>query len=33
MGPFHMGTLRDSFKRILEGNFKSGVSIQAVQPL
>jgi hypothetical protein len=33
MGPFHMGTRRDSFRRILLGSFKSGVSIQALQPL
>jgi hypothetical protein len=32
-GPFHMGTRRDSFRRILLGSFKSGVSTQAVQPL
>jgi hypothetical protein len=33
MGPFHSGMRRDSFKRIKLGNFKSGVSIHAVQPL
>mgnify|MGYP000290604229 CR=1 FL=1 len=32
IGPFHMGTRRDSFSRIFDGSFRSGVSIQAVQP-
>ena len=31
MGPFHIGTRRDSLRRILLGNFRSGVSTQAVQ--
>lgn len=32
MGPFHMGTRRDSLKRILLGSLRSGVSSQALQP-
>ena len=32
MGPFHIGTRRDSFRRILPGSLRSGVSTQAVQP-
>jgi hypothetical protein len=33
MGPFHMGVRRDSLRRILPGSLRSGVSIQALQPL
>jgi hypothetical protein len=32
IGPFHIGTRRDSFRRICLGSFRSGVSTQAVQP-
>jgi putative N6-adenine-specific DNA methylase len=32
MGPFHMGTRRDSFRRMRPGSLKSGVSSQALQP-
>ena len=32
IGPFHIGTRRDSFSRMREGSFRSGVSTQAVQP-
>ena len=32
IGPFHIGTRRDSLKRIRLGNLRSGVNIQAVQP-
>ena len=32
IGPFHIGTRRDSFRRIALGSFMSGLSIQAVQP-
>ena len=32
IGPFHIGTRRDSFSRIALGSFMSGLRIQAVQP-
>ncbi len=32
IGPFHIGTRRDSFRRMRCGSFMSGVSTQAVQP-
>jgi len=32
IGPFHIGTRRDSFKRILPGNLRSGERTHAVQP-
>ena len=32
IGPFHIGTRRDSFKRMRCGSLRSGVSTQAVQP-
>jgi hypothetical protein len=32
IGPFHIGTRRDSFRRILPGSLRSGVSTWAVQP-
>ena len=33
IGPFHMGTRRDSFRRMRRESCRSGLSIQAVQPL
>ena len=32
IGPFHIGTRRDSFSRMRVGSLRSGVSTQAVQP-
>ena len=32
IGPFHIGTRRDSFRRIACGSLASGLSTQAVQP-